>query len=52
MDPAMRWWGTTAARCRLPARQTVTDTMRAVNRSLIRDQIVAIAAEYRFSPAW
>ena len=33
------------------ARQTVTDVMRAVNRSLIRDQIGDIAAAYRFSPA-
>ena len=33
-------------------RQTITDAMRAVNRSLIREQIGAIAAEYRFSPAW
>ena len=34
------------------ARQTVTDVMRAVNRTLIREQIGAIASEYRFSPAW
>ena len=34
------------------ARQTVTDVMRAVNRSLIREQIGDIASEYRFSPAW
>jgi hypothetical protein len=34
------------------ARQTVTDVMRVVNRTLIREQIGDIAAEYRFSPAW
>jgi hypothetical protein len=30
----------------------VTDVMRVVNRTLIREQIGDIAAEYRFSPAW
>jgi hypothetical protein len=31
-------------------RQSVTDVMRTVNRSLIREQIGEIASEYRFSP--
>jgi hypothetical protein len=32
------------------ARQTVTDVIRTVNRTLIQEQIGAIASEYRFSP--
>jgi hypothetical protein len=32
-------------------RVTVTDAMRAANRRLMRDQIVQIAAAYKFSPA-
>jgi len=32
-------------------RRTVTQTMRAVNRRLIREQIEQIASEYRFVPA-
>jgi hypothetical protein len=32
-------------------RQTVTETLRTVNRQLIRERIEEIAAEYRFRPS-
>lgn len=32
-------------------RQTVTDAVRTANRTLMREQIDQIAAEYHFSPA-